>query len=98
VTGIKAELVAAVAIFVAIVFLFGSCRAGAGFGLMFWVSTRPVTIPVDYRESDRVGLWLSRSAPCALFGVLTVNRVDERRLGAANAPCHGCVHFSSPFV
>ena len=92
--GIKAGLVAAVAIFVAIVFL--SCRAGFGSRVRFRVSNRPVPIQVDYRESDRVGLWLSRLAPFTLLAVLAVNRVDEKQFGAANPPRHGCVHFSSP--
>jgi hypothetical protein len=90
--GIKTALVAAVPTFVAIVFL--SCRAGFGSRVLFRVSTRPVPIPVNHRESDRVGLGLSRLAPVALPAVLAVNRVDQKRFGAADAPRHGCVHFS----
>src|SRR5215813_8438066 len=90
----KAVLVAAVAIFVAIVYL--SCRAGFGSRVLFRVSTRPGPIRVDYRESNRVGLWWSRLAPVMLLAVLAVNRVDEKQFGAANPPRHGCVHFSSP--
>jgi len=92
--GHKAGLVAAVAVFVSIVVPF----LGLGSRVLFRVSTRSVPIPVDNREWDRVGLGLSRLAPVALLAVLAVNRVDERRFGAANPPRHGCVHFSSPLV
>jgi hypothetical protein len=64
----------------------------------FPVSTRPVSIRVDHRESDRVGLGLSRLAPVALPAVLTVNRVNQKRFGAANTPRHECVISGSPFV
>jgi hypothetical protein len=91
--GIKAALVAAVAIFVSIIIL--SCSAGFGSRLLLRVSTRPVPIPVGYLESD-LCLGLSRSAPLALLVVMAVNRVDQKQFGAANPPRHGCVHFGSP--
>src|SRR5215831_13326701 len=73
--------------------VFLSCSAGLGSRVLFQVSTRPIPMPVDYRKSDRVGLGLSRLTPFALLGVLTVNRVDKKRFGAANPPRHGCGHL-----
>jgi hypothetical protein len=72
-------------------------RAGFGSRVLFRVSTCPFPIPVDDRESDRVGLGLSRLALFALLAILAVNRVDERQFGAANPPRHGCVHFQFSF-